>query len=145
MSADKKVKIILLADDDPDDAEIFTTVFSEVDQTVVVHSFFAGAGLFDYLRQPSNPRPSAIFLDINMPELSGWQCLSALKGDPATKDIPVVMYSTSSHHRDKQKATELGAAGFITKPSDLKTLRTILSTVAANLHTDFGKAIHNLR
>jgi CheY-like chemotaxis protein len=79
-----------------------------------------------------------------MPEISGWQCLTALKSDAITKHIPVLMYSTSSHHRDRQKATELGATGFITKPSDLKTLRTILSTIAANLHSDFSKVIHNL-
>ncbi|RAW02934.1 response regulator [Pseudochryseolinea flava] len=138
-------KIILLADDDADDAEMFASVFSEVDPTIGVTTFTSGLGILEYLTQAAGPRPLIIFLDINMPEMTGWQCLTALKSNASLKDIPVIMYSTSSHHRDKQLATELGAAAFITKPSDLKTLRNILTTVSENLRNDGYRSIHKLR
>jgi CheY-like chemotaxis protein len=138
-------KTILLADDDPDDVEIFISVLRDVDTSVAVYAVSSGVGVFEYLKDLDNPRPNVIFLDINMPEMSGWQCLTALKEAPVTRDIPVVMYSTSSHHRDKQIAAELGASGFITKPSDLKTLEKILGAVASNLHTDLKSTIRNFQ
>jgi CheY-like chemotaxis protein len=138
-------KTILLADDDPDDVEIFITVLHDIDPAVAVHAVSNGLGIFEYLKNNGDHRPDAIFLDINMPEMSGWQCLSALKEDHTTKDIPVVMYSTSSHHRDKQIAIELGASGFITKPSDLKTLEKVLRAVASNLTSDLKNAIRSLQ
>src|SRR5688572_8019782 len=100
-------KTILLADDDPDDVEIFVSVLRDIDASVTVHAVSSGLAIFDYLNNPENRKPDAIFLDINMPEMSGWQCLSALQQDPVTGQIPVIMYSTSSHHRDRQIADEL--------------------------------------
>jgi CheY-like chemotaxis protein len=137
-------KLVLVADDDPDDLEIFVSVFQEVDPSVAVNTFYNGQGIFEYLQNANNPKPQAIFLDINMPEMSGWQCLTSLQENLSTKDIPVIMYSTSSHHRDKQIASELGASGFITKPSDLKSLERILSTIAWHLDGDLKSAIRSL-
>jgi CheY-like chemotaxis protein len=138
-------KTILLADDDPDDVEIFVSVLQDIDASVIVHAVSSGLGIFDYLKNPENRKPDAIFLDINMPEMSGWQCLSALQQSPLTAKIPVIMYSTSSHHRDKQIADELGASGFITKPSDLKTLEKVLTAVALNLHGDLANIIRTFQ
>jgi CheY-like chemotaxis protein len=52
--------------------------------------------------------------------------------------------ATSSHSRDKQTATELGATAFITKPSDYKTLRKILSSVAATIDNGFKSTTDKL-
>ncbi len=78
-------KTILLADDDPDDVEIFIAVLDDIDTTVAVHAVSNGLGIFEYLKNNGNHRPDAIFLDINMPEMSGWQCLSQLKQDEGQK------------------------------------------------------------
>jgi CheY-like chemotaxis protein len=133
MSTTLVPKVILLADDDPDDAEMFALVLSDIDPTLKLHHVKDGLAVFEHLKHPDNQLPDMIFLDINMPEMNGWQCLSMLKGSTRTKDIPVLIYSTSSHSRDKQTATELGATAFITKPPDYKTLRKILSSVAAGI------------
>lgn len=138
-------KIILMADDDPDDVEIFISVLRDVDATITVHAVSNGLGIFEYMKNNAGQRPDVIFLDINMPEMSGWQCLSALKLDSNTRDIPVIMYSTSSHHRDKQIAIDLGASGFVTKPSDLKTLERFLEVIAKNLRSDIKSAIRSLQ
>jgi signal transduction histidine kinase/ActR/RegA family two-component response regulator len=58
-------------------------------------------------------RPLAITLDINMPEKDGWQVLDALKKDPATRGIPVIICSITE---EQEKGHELGAAGYLLKP-----------------------------
>jgi CheY-like chemotaxis protein len=137
-------KIILLADDDMDDAEMFAEVLALTDPSIKFYHVKNGLEVFDHMKRMTNQMPAIIFLDINMPEMSGWQCLSILKNDPLARCIPVVIYSTSSHHRDKQTAIELGASAFITKPSDYKKLQNLLSVVTANLYGDIKAAIGTL-
>jgi CheY-like chemotaxis protein len=79
--------------------------------------------------------PDVIFLDLNMPVMNGWQCLAKLKNSEAYKEIPVVMYTTSSNPRDYEIAIDLNAHGLITKPSKPKVLSKILNTVICSLGT----------
>jgi CheY-like chemotaxis protein len=130
------IKTILLADDDPEDAEMFSFVLTSVDPTIKFYHVNSGLSIFGFLADEQHPLPNLIFLDINMPEMNGWQCLSKLKTQPETQNIPVVIYSTSSHPRDKQIAIDLGACDFITKPSDYKTLQNILSGIVTTLQAD---------
>jgi CheY-like chemotaxis protein len=123
-------KIFLLADDDSDDAELFGEALASTKAQVDFHHVENGHEVFEFLNNSGNKKPDVIFLDLNMPEMSGWQCLSKLKNDHYFKDIPVVMYSTSSYQRDKEIAIELGALGFLTKPSDYKTLQRLLGNIA---------------
>jgi len=58
-------------------------------------------------------RPTAITLDVMMPDLDGWTVLSALKGDPELAPIPVIMVTIVDEQRH---AFALGAAGYLTKP-----------------------------
>ena len=134
----------LLADDDCDDAELFGEALASLEQPVRFHHVENGRGIFDYLSNPVNAKPDLIFLDLNMPQMSGWQCLAKLQNDVVFKRIPVIMYSTSSHPRDREIAIDLGAHGFITKPTDYKELRRILQSIAANLFDDLKKTIRNM-
>lgn len=60
--------------------------------------------------------PDLILLDILMPAMNGFQILEKLKGDPATRPIPVIMIS-AIHDEDRiKKAREMGAADFVCKP-----------------------------
>ena len=60
-------------------------------------------------------RPAVILLDLLMPKLPGIEVLRALKGDPGTASIPVLILSNSSREEDKNTAMELGAAGYYVK------------------------------
>lgn len=137
-------KLILLADDDPDDAEIFGEALADVDPTVKFYHVTDGMAVFECLERIKQI-PNVIFLDINMPEMSGWQCLTRLKSNLLTRNIPIVIYSTSSHPRDRQTALDLGATAFITKPSDYKSLQKMLFTVIHNLHRDIESIIKKLQ
>ena len=64
-------------------------------------------------------RPALITLDVMMPSMDGWSVLTALKSDPAIRNIPVVMISIVD---DKQLGFALGAADYLTKPIDRNRL-----------------------
>lgn len=135
-------KTILLADDDNDDAEIFREALHNVDPSVVFNRFDTGAGVFDYLNDSTNTRPAIIFLDLNMPEMNGWQCLAKLKNVQQYADIPVIIYTTSSNPRDFEIARDLNAHGLITKPSNPRVLENILASIVRNINTpDFGQSV----
>jgi CheY-like chemotaxis protein len=138
-------KFFLLADDDQDDAELFAEALSTVDSSVYFHRVENGLAVFDYLKNTGSKKPDLIFLDLNMPLMTGWQCLSKLKNDLHLKDIPVIMYSTSSYQHDKDVALQLGATGFITKPTEYQLLKKILADIARNVDADLQKALQEIR
>ncbi len=76
--------------------------------------------------------PDYIFLDLNMPRMNGTQFLKALKSTEILKNIPVIVYTTSSSLKDKEEMTSFGAAYFLTKPNSLAGLRTELEQVLFN-------------
>lgn len=137
-------RFFLLADDDNDDAELFEEALSNVAPGVDFKHVENGRAVFTYLGSLESRKPNIIFLDLNMPELSGWQCLAKLKNDTSLKDIPVIMYSTSSISRDKEIALELGAIGFLTKPSSFKMLTSILTQIAATPEADLKEAVRDI-
>jgi CheY-like chemotaxis protein len=66
--------------------------------------------------------PSLIMLDLNMPGKDGRESLKELKADPQFQSIPIIVFTTSSSHRDKKTAYESGANCFITKPDTFDKL-----------------------
>ena len=68
------------------------------------------------LRLLEGNHPDLIILDINMPEMDGWQVLRMLKIDRTTSAIPVAMFSIKSEVRDRLQGMQDGALDYITKP-----------------------------
>jgi diguanylate cyclase (GGDEF)-like protein len=71
-------------------------------------------------------KPATILLDIDMPHMDGFEVLRALKDDPATNNVPVIVLSAKSGSEDKVTAFDLGATDYVTKPFDLAELRARL-------------------
>lgn len=132
----------LLADDDYDDAELFQEALTTIDPGIDFRHVENGEAVLDFLSNPATGKPDIIFLDLNMPAMSGWQCLAKLKNNAKLKEIPVVMYSTSSNLREKEIALDLGAVGFVTKPTDFGLLTNILETITKNLRGDLKKILN---
>ena len=61
-------------------------------------------------------RPDLVLLDVNMPDMDGWELLRLLQADESTGRIPIVMFSVKMEVRDKVHALQEGALDYITKP-----------------------------
>ena len=116
---------ICLIDDDPDHVTIIRRAIRELDAATVVESLSDGELALSWLRSTAQ-LPDLILLDINMPGLSGFDVLTTLKHDDRLKRVPVVMLTSSDLTADIARAYELGASGYISKPSYLHDLRAVL-------------------
>ena len=112
---------ILVIDDDSDIRDILGLVLGA--EGYEVETAVDGVAGLDRLR--AGPRPSLILLDMMMPRLDGEGFLEAMRRDPSTAGIPVVILT--GHPAARKKAAELGAAGYLVKPVELlELLSTIL-------------------
>lgn len=124
MSAVKLFRI-LIADDDNDDIQLTKDCFNENALPIHVNHVADGQILLDHLRRiteipNSKDFPQLILLDINMPRKSGFEALQELKQNSALRKIPVVIFSTSNATKDVERAYELGASCFVSKPNTLE-------------------------
>ena len=113
---------ILLVDDNPHDAELTLAALSpKADEEVKVVA--SGQEALDYLRRaeraPAPELPDLILLDLNMPQMDGLAVLDAIRADEGTRDIPVVMLTTSGEERDIRESYARGASGYVVKPMEL--------------------------
>lgn len=125
---DLRGRLCLLIDDDEDDKEIFCIALNEVDPGITCQTAMDGIEALNMLRDPSFV-PDYIFLDLNMPLMSGKECLVEIKKRPHLRDIPVIIFSTSASQKDIQDTRDLGAASFITKPPLISALTERLGEV----------------
>ncbi len=116
---------ICLIDDDPDHVLIISRAIRELGEQATVHAANDGDEALEWLRATAN-LPDLILLDINMPGLSGFDVLQAIKADERLKSVPVVMLTSSDASSDVARAYELGASGYISKPSYFHDLRAVL-------------------
>jgi CheY-like chemotaxis protein len=120
---------IYLIDDDMDDVELFREALEEVAPSISLRYANDGKEAVRKLSEQHSMLPDLVFLDISMPVFSGLQCLAFFKKDEKLKDLPVIMYTTSSQEREIRTARELGASGFVTKPNDFKHLKKVLALI----------------
>jgi CheY-like chemotaxis protein len=141
-------KTFLLVEDDNDDTELFNEAIEALDASVRFYSITDGREALASLSAKHIHSPDIIFLDINMPQMNGWQVLNSLKGDQSLRDIPVIMYSTSSQLKDIRMASASGALCFFTKPDSFLHLKKILEVVITYMQRDaldeVCDAVHSL-
>lgn len=123
---------ILLADDDTDDCIIFKKALEKLPLSTHLTTVKDGEQLMDYLSENSEHLPDVLFLDLNMPRKTGFECLHEIKENDRLKDIRVVMLSTS-YPRDKvyeqgmiKTLNGIGAANFIRKPGDYAQIKDLI-------------------
>src|ERR1700741_3010056 len=117
---------ILVVDDEPDVAELFRQRFRrEARQgTYVMHFAASGEEALELLSGEIAPGVIVILSDINMPGRDGLQLLGEIK--ERFPDLPVMMVTAYGDDERRRRATELGAAEFLTKPVDFDFLKAQL-------------------
>jgi adenylate cyclase len=114
---------VLVIDDDDTARELIADHLKAEGFSVVT-----AAGGVEGLKLARELRPTAITLDVIMPDLDGWSVLAALRQDPEVADIPVIMITIVDEHR---RGVALGAAGYLTKPIDRERLHRLVSRFRA--------------
>jgi CheY-like chemotaxis protein/anti-sigma regulatory factor (Ser/Thr protein kinase) len=109
-------KIIIMADDNPANLKLGKNILSEKYRVVTSPS---AEKMFSLLE---NNHPAIILLDIDMPQMNGYDAIKLLKSKPETKDIPVLFLADGVDSPDWEKDISLGAADYIFKPFDPQTL-----------------------
>lgn len=120
-----KIRTILLAEDNPLDAELALDALREARLANPVAHAVDGADALDWLRREgahaNRPKgdPAVVLLDIKMPRMDGLEVLRVMRGDPALRHIPVVILSSSREESDLVRSWDLGVNAYVVKPVDV--------------------------
>jgi len=116
-------KAILVADDDPDILSIVS--MSLETQGYTVYKATNGREAVDLAKQH---HPDLVLMDMMMPIVSGYEAVTELKADAATRDITVVGLSAKAMATDMERATDVGIDGYITKPFRIAQVLTVVES-----------------
>ena len=132
ISIGRPIDILLIEDSQPDvrltiealkEAKVQNRLWV-VEDGVEAMEFFHKQG-----RHHEAPRPDLILLDLNLPRMDGRQVLEQVKNDPALRQIPVVVLTTSRSEVDILKAYDLHANCYITKPVDFARFMEVVKAI----------------
>lgn len=110
-------KILMVDDEEPVRALVVATI--KYDGRYIILEAKDGLEALEVARRE---KPDVILLDIFMPGLDGFEVCRQLKADPETRGITVIMLTALAQDSDKEKAQQVGASGYFTKPFSPKAL-----------------------
>jgi CheY-like chemotaxis protein len=117
-------KTVLVVDDAPLNRKLIRTLL-EMKKIRVIEAQDANQAL-EIIR---NRRPDLVLMDLQLPGLDGLEATRALKADPGTADIPVVILSAGSIPEDDSRMREAGCAGLILKPFSAEDFMSTVSSL----------------
>lgn len=117
---------VVLADDDPDHGLLFQIVLRQVDASKNLAIVKDGSELMYLLDRYV---PDLLFLDLNMPCKNGYECLVEIRQRTELKNLPIVVYSSSTHMTDIQKSYVHKADLYMVKPFNSLHLRNALESI----------------
>lgn len=112
-----------MVEDNPGDVRLLEEAFHELDARLDLHVAKDGAQALEILFGGKDRwLPDLIFLDLNLPKVSGHEVLGRLKEDPEMRQIPVIVLTSSRAETDIRRAYESHANAYIRKPTSLDDL-----------------------
>ncbi len=115
-------KTILIVDDTPENIDILNSLLSDFKRKVATN----GKKAIQLVE--STEQPDLVLLDIDMPEMNGFEVCEVLKRNPATKDIPVIFVTGNTNKKTTVEGFKLGANDFVTKPFNPEELMVRVMT-----------------
>jgi len=135
-SLDHSNPTILVAEDEESDAMILQRAFQNAHLPFPLTIVPDGSRVVDYLEgaapyanRANCPLPSLMLLDLKMPRMNGFDVLTWLAEQPQFKEIPVIVFSSSGHASDIEKALSLGARDYQIKPLRFDVLVQLVKTI----------------
>jgi CheY-like chemotaxis protein len=132
-----KPRRILLAEDDPHDAELTLRALRAFDLADLVDVVADGEQALDYLyrrgayaQRPAGD-PAVALLDIKMPKVEGIEVLRTIKSDARLRSIPCVMFTSSREAGDVRASYELGSNAYVVKPVEYAEFRAAIEALGA--------------
>ena len=123
----------MMVDDEPLNLEVLQTFLEEAGY----REFVACSEPLKALGLIGDRHPDVVLLDLNMPEMSGFEIIERMRGDEAMRHVPVIVLTSSTDAETKLKALELGATDFLAKPTDPSELALRLrNTLSAKAYRD---------
>jgi len=130
MSPNLNRKIILVADDDIEDQELFNDTISKIDSNVQPYPVFNGRDALEYLKNCTDEAiPCAILLDYNMPILNGYEVLEIICKEPRFASVPKFIWSTSNSNFDINACLDNGAKNYFVKPDSQHKLLALAKEI----------------
>lgn len=127
----ERIKCLLIEDDD-DDRFILLRAISQLFENVFVRSAYDAEEAFDILWK-ENFTPDIIILDLNLPKLNGIECLEKIRMNEGTKDVSVVVLSTSVEGIDFTTHKSLKIHKVIKKPSSFDDVLIEVNTIFSDI------------
>ena len=122
---------ILIVDDDPDAVALTKHALAKAGIKTQIDVMENGDHAISYLKdrlaQGDHALPLLLFLDLKMPGMGGFEVLAWIKQQPALKEIPVAILTSSPEASDSAKAERLGAQKFLVKPPTPEVLQKLFS------------------
>ena len=118
---------IALVDDDADDREFIVMALNESGDEIKVAPYSSGQTFVNSLSKET--LPDLVITDLRMPLMNGFEVIRHLKEDRRTRDLPVVVLSTSGSESDRRRAAELGCIAYYEKPFTLDGYGSITSDI----------------
>ena len=108
---------ILIVDDEEEFLELMRSALEIRGFEVVTASNAVEAGM-----ELAGKLPELVLMDIRMPGINGFQACEAIKRNPATKDVPIIIISALSNDADIKKGRKMGVTDYFVKPVDMEKL-----------------------
>jgi CheY-like chemotaxis protein len=124
---------VLLADDDEDDCLFFTEAHAQLTNPARLTTVNDGEELMQLLLQQTGPLPDVLFLDLNMPRKSGYDCLIEIKKHQRLRQLPVVILSTSFDRDVADRLIRSGAFRCVQKPVGYGQLTALIQHTLTEL------------
>lgn len=122
-------KTVVLIDDDPDDVDIMQEALLRLDNSVVYIPFMDPCEALQAVTHELVLLPNYIFIDINMPGLTGDKCLTEFRKHAHLNDVVITMFSTSMPHQVAESLKKDGANFAFQKPSRFEEYEAILTEI----------------
>jgi two-component system cell cycle response regulator DivK len=110
-AAPQNGKTILLVEDNPHNRKIFSGMLNHAGFRVV-----EAVDGNEAMSKVASEKPDLVLMDLSIPGIDGWECTRRIKGDPATKQVPVIALTAHAMRGDEERAREAGCDGYLSKP-----------------------------